>query len=425
MGALEEARKHVLFHHHSADGYITVAQKQPNGGFRQYHYKPEELATRLTEWLGEDVYFSQNTFYKPSRKIENIRQIRALYVDVDFYLFNYHKEWVLGNIGLLVEDNEIPQPNLIIHSGQGVVCVWFIEPVPYMALPLWNVLQNDFLEKLKDLGGDSKATDATRIFRIAGSVNSKNGEVVHVEYLHKNRYMLKELQAEFLPELDPPKKKKKGKPSKVVHVHKVRQLHHARLLDVVRLVELRDYDVRGYRELILFLYRYWLCCFLNDAEEALDHVLALNRDFLEPLPNREVVRATKSAEKAWAAKSDTKANEEAIKQGYPGAGYNLKNKKIIEWLDITPEEQKYLKTIIDANEKRRRKRTRDKLAKREERDSVSRGKYLEQQQEKTENKLWQLKKAMERHPKATKKEIAKMLGISRNHLYRLLQKLNV
>lgn len=279
MGLLEQARKHVLFHHNSSDGFITVAKKEKSGQFKQYHYKPEELASRLSEWLGEDVYFSQNTFYKPSRKIENIRQIRALYVDVDFYLFNYSKEWVLGNIDLLVQDQEIPQPNLIIHSGQGVVCVWFIEPVPYKALPLWNVLQNDFLQKLKKLGGDSKATDVTRVFRIAGSTNSKNGEVVSVEYSHNERYLLRDLQAEYLPELEKPKEKKRGKPSKVVHVHRVRQLHHARLLDIVKLVELRNYEVRGHRELILFLYRYWLCCFLNDEGAALDHTMALNSDF--------------------------------------------------------------------------------------------------------------------------------------------------
>jgi hypothetical protein len=423
MGLLEQAKEHVLFHHHSADGFITVAKKEPDGAFRQYHYKPEELAAKLTEWLGEDVYFSQNTFYKPSRKIENIRQIRALYVDVDFYLFNYNKEWVLGNIELLVEDNEIPQPNLIIHSGQGVVCVWFIEPVPHMALPLWNVLQNDFLQKLKELGGDSKATDVTRIFRVAGSINSKNGEVVHVEYLHKNRYVLKELQSEFLPELEQPKEKKKGKPSKVVHVHKVRQLHHARLLDVVKLVELRNYDVRGHRELILFLYRYWLCCFLNDGDEALDHTLALNRDFLEPLPKREVIRATKSAEKAWAAKNDARANEEAIKRGYPGAGYNIKNKKIIEWLDITPEEQRHLKTIIDANEKRRRKRTRDKLTKREERGSVSRAAYLENEKRNTEKQLNFIRKQLVKNPKIKQKELAGLLGVSDRHIRRLVKQL--
>ncbi|MED4533383.1 hypothetical protein [Metabacillus fastidiosus] len=148
-------------------------------------------------------------------------------------------------------------------------------------------------------------------------------------------------------------------------------------------------------------------------------MLEFNHEFKEPLPEKEVIRATKSAEKAWLAKSDIKANEEAIKLGYPGAGYNLKNSKIIEWLDITKEEQIHLQTIIDGNEKRRRKRERDKLAKRKERGSTSREKYLETQSEITKDKLWQLKKVMEKYPNAKQKELAAMLGISDRHLRRL------
>ncbi|OAH56961.1 hypothetical protein AWH48_19500 [Domibacillus aminovorans] len=152
-------------------------------------------------------------------------------------------------------------------------------------------------------------------------------------------------------------------------------------------------------------------------------MLEFNSEFKEPLPEHEVIRATTSAERAWTAKSDAKANEEAIAEGYPGAGYNLKNTTIIQWLDITSEEQVHLRTIIDGNEKRRRKRERDKLAFREKHGSVSREEYLEQQKEKMEDKLWQLKHALKRHPKATKPELASLLDIHRSHLYRLMKKL--
>ncbi len=40
----------------------------------------------------------------------------------------------------------------------------------------------------------------------------------------------------------------------------------------------------------------------------------------------------------------------------PGAGYNIKNKTIIEWFKITEEEQTRLKTIIGDKESRRRDR---------------------------------------------------------------------
>ena len=60
------------------------------------------------------------------------------------------------------------------------------------------------------------------------------------------------------------------------------------------------------------------------------------------MPIEELIRATKSAAKAWKAKNNQQANEEARKKGYPGVGYNLTNQTIIQWLDITPEEKPLL-----------------------------------------------------------------------------------
>ncbi|MFC0298468.1 hypothetical protein [Geobacillus jurassicus] len=248
-----------------------------------------------------------------------------------------------------------------------------------------------------------------------GSVNSKSKREVVVEYRHGDRYVLRDLQYEYLPELTRTGTGKKGRKGKLVRLHNIQTLHYARLLDLIRLAELRNYDLKGYRELFCFLYRYWSCCLTDDPDEALRQMIELNAGFKEPLSEKEVIRATKSAEKAWKARNDAKANEEARKKGYPGAGYNLKNSTIIRWLDITPEEQRYLQTIIDANEKRRRKRERDRARTGELRrgqGAKTREEYLEEQRERTEDKAWQLQKAMERHPDATNKQLAMMLQIS-------------
>lgn len=62
---MENAKKlasyHVLFHHHEADGWITVARKEGKKWIQE-HYKSEKLALKLSEWLGEDVYeLAENT----------------------------------------------------------------------------------------------------------------------------------------------------------------------------------------------------------------------------------------------------------------------------------------------------------------------------------------------------------------------------
>jgi hypothetical protein len=417
LSAEKFAQEHLKFHHAGADGWITIARKE-NGKYIQRHYRPQEAQERLSEWLGEDVYFSQNTFYIPQRRIENIRQLRALYTDIDFYLLNLNVDWVLGNVNLLIKDREIPEPNIIIFSGRGIVFVWLIEPVPHQALPLWQVLENNFAEKLSKIGADKKATDAARIFRLAGSVNAKNGETVQVEYRHEYRYNLRQLQQDYLPELNPDRQKKKGRPKKVVQLHNVYRLHFTRLRDLAKLLELRNYDVTGYRETICFLYRYWSCCVLNDTEEALQQTLDFNRQFTIPLSEKEVKKATKSAEKAWAARNNTEANRIAIEKGYPGAGYNISNAKLISWLDISSEEQQQLETIINAKEKQRR----NTLYNREKRRSKgvkSREEYIQQEKEKTEDKLYLLRRALQNNPRAKQKELAKMLGVSQQLISKL------
>lgn len=70
--------------------------------------------------------------------------------------------------------------------------------------------------------------------------------------------------------------------------------------DLEQLIRIRDYD-RGYREHILFLCRYWQLCISDDYAGSLQHVIALNNTLHNPLSEKEVVQATKSAEKYYAA----------------------------------------------------------------------------------------------------------------------------
>jgi hypothetical protein len=422
--AIQQAKYHAWFHHHDADGWITIAKKTKNGKFKQYHYQPHEVADKLSNWLGEDVYFSQNTFYKPQRQIENIRQLRSLYVDLDFYLFNYDPSWVLGKLESEFFKHTIPEPNVIIFSGQGMVLIWLIDPVPHKALPLWQAVQTYLLAELSSLGGDSKATDAARIFRIAGSINSKNGIEVKAQFRHDYRYILRDIQNDYLPELNdeiqPPKKKKSGRKKKIAQLFNIYRLHHARLLDLIKLVELRNFDIQGYRETICFLYRYWLCCYTNDPVDALNQTITFNLQFTNPLTNKEVERATRSAEKAWKARNNEEANRIAMEKGYPGAGYNISNKKLINWLDITEEEQKHLLTVIGTGEKRRRN-TLYQQEKRRQQGVQKREEYIKQQHHKTDEMLFKLKELLAQNPKEKKTVLAESLGIGRTRLYELLK----
>ena len=419
MNNLAEARHHAWFHHHDSDGFITIAKKE-NGAFRQYHYNtPEQLAENLSDWIGDDVYFSQNTFYKPVRRIENIRQLRSLYVDLDFYIFNYEPSWIIGKLEHEYFGQSIPEPNIIIFSGQGIVLIWLIEPVPYKALPLWQAIERYLLDQLKDLGGDPKAVDAARIFRIAGSRNTKNGTYVRTEYRHDYKYDIHQIQEDYLPELKPKKQKTRGRKKKIIQLFNIFSLHFARIKDIHKLIELRNGQMEGTRETICFLYRYWMCCYLEDPQEALKATMELNSEFTAPLKHREVERATKSAEKAWEARSNKEADKIAKEKGYPGAGYNVSNAKLIDWLDITQDEMIHMSTIINAKEKNRRRREKYQ----EQEGKMSRATYIQQEKKKTMNRKEQLKEAMEQHPHLSNRKLAEMLGISEAYVRKIKKQL--
>ena len=148
-----------------------------------------------------------------------------------------------------------------------------------------------------------------------------------------------------MPELSEKAPVRRGRPKKIKYIFRERSLYHARILDIIKLCELREYDLKGHGELILFLYRYYLCYFTEDIEKALYDTLELNSMFRQPLSEKEVTRATKSAEKVYKEQNKD---------------YKYKNETLINLLEITEEEQKEMKTIISKDEYKRRKRLRDR-----------------------------------------------------------------
>ena len=157
-------------------------------------------------------------------------------------------------------------------------------------------------------------------------------------------YELREIQNEYMPELSEKALKKRGRPKKIKYIYRERSLYYARIQDLIKLCELREYNLKGHRELILFLYRYYLCYFTEDIEKSLNDTLELNNMFRQPLSQNEVRNATKSAETVF--KDQNK-------------DYKYKNETLINLLEISEEEQKEMKTIISKDEYKRRKRLRN------------------------------------------------------------------
>ena len=323
--------------HGNSKGWITRSCIDENG-YSQWHYKYAEL--KEVDLNGENIYITLNTFFKPYRRLECIKELNALFIDLDYYKTKFTKEQIIMNLEADYFNKIIPSTNYIIDSGRGLALIWLINKVPSKAIPLWKAIEEYLYNKLKEFGADRQALDATRILRVPGSINSKSKTVVSIIDEYDYIYDLREIQKEYLPELKP-KEKKKGRPKKINYVYRERSLYYARIQDITKLCELREYDLRGHREIILFLYRYYLCSFTEDVQKALEDVLELNSMFIYPLKENEVIRATRSAEKCYLDK-----NKE----------YKYKNETLIDLLEITEDEEKYMTTIISKNEYKRRDR---------------------------------------------------------------------
>ena len=334
--------KYINIIHGDSKGWITKA-KICDKEYKQWHYKYKDLIE--LKFDEDNVYITLNTFYKTYRRIECIKELNALFIDLDIYKTGFTKEQILINLNENYFKQSMPIPNFIIDSGRGLYLIWLIKKVPSMALPLWKAVEEYFYKTLKEFGADRQALDATRILRVPGSFNSKTHTEVKIIDNYDYFYELREIQSEYMPELSEKAPVRRGRPKKVKYIFRERSLYYARIMDIIKLCELREYDLKGHRELILFLYRYYSCYFTEDIEKALYDTLELNSMFKQPLAEKEVTRATKSAETVF-----KKENKD----------YKYKNETLINLLEISDEEQREMITIIDDEEYKRRKRLRNK-----------------------------------------------------------------
>lgn len=297
-----------------------------------------------------NVYFSVNSFrWGNSRKSERVFELTNFYVDLDLEKIGIPVRFGLHMLTAMLDEKNLPQPSLIINSGHGLHVYWRIEPVMVNAPKIWRThghIQVELCERLAELGADQACTDVSRILRIPGTFNVKKGharkrvEVVHFE--PKNIYDMEMFQKELLPELE----KKQAKPKRLApkeittpkkampRIATAYMLQKDRISDLMTLAELRSGQRDGFRELML-----WMCTkFHKQSNGAIpqSEIYRLNSLFREPLSDREV-------EKVYRNTNDM----------------NMTNAYMVRVLDITAEEQRYMKTIIGETEKKKRKKARN------------------------------------------------------------------
>ena len=424
MGAALDYIRHL--YSNDLDGYVHIMSIGRNGKPFIKNVLPAEVKHQADQQQGRpDTYISPNTFYLPERSNENIRQYRALYMDLDIHKTIYSKSEAYYKVAMLSSEGKIPRPSLVVDSGQGLHLYWIIEHAPKGAAWTWQELEDYLYKHLKECGADIQATDAARVLRLPGTINTKNGETCKVIESNAERYSMYELRKDYLDYGQAKQKPvqshtepRKSTKSNIKHLFNNYTLHMARLKDIEKLTELRGYDMEGYRNAALHCYIYWQGVCNRDFDNLLEVARRYNDKLKVPEKDRTVQTIVKSTMRAIVKFIDY---EQGIRSGEKKritkgmrdkAGYWYTNKRLIEMFDITPEEQRQLKTIISQEEKYRRRNEANKKARRNENGLTSR----EQHTKDTREKIHQL-----REKGLTIREIAQEMNLTikgvEYHLY--------
>ena len=394
-----------LYHDAQRPGFFSILQTI-HSVKRQRSYKLIEMP-QVFDLLDttRDSWMSQAEFFKPNRRVVNLWRVGLLFVDIDSYnvpgLERQPIDYLVGALLFYCDDLNIPAPSIVIFSGRGLQVKWLLDkPLPSAALPRWNACQRVLVDKLRHLGADPQAKDASRVLRLVQTTNSKNGETCRIVHITEDntkpiKYsfdylcdMLLPFTREQIAQMRATRKEEKAVrqanyEAKQLHVvegtkraglkgFSGRQLAWHRLEDLRRLAELRG----GYKAGERMQHLFWQLNFL-----LLSGVTNQNQMW------HEAAALARGIDSQWGYRTDElstlyqKAKEyEAGQQidfngkKYPPL-YTPRNDTLINQFCITDDEQRKLRTIISRDIARERDAARD-TARRRKAGAIKRAEYL-------------------------------------------------
>jgi hypothetical protein len=376
---------HGAILHGGRRGHVAIARATP-AGWQEKAYPVRDLADVLPVLAGEsDVYISTNRFWG-WRRISRLAELGALALDVDFHkvadLAGSHPLGILEDCTIALERSQLPAPSIAIASGRGLYLIWLHEPIPRSAIERWNACQRELWQALKPFGADRGALDAARVLRPVGTRNSKARLTVEALTAPGEVWTFDDLATEILPldrgeladlRIQRAARRPQERPQRTPEGYTAGTLWESRLSDLQTLRRLRWFGdlPEHHRDLWLFIAGVgmsWVAIpqVLRRELFALAHEAA-------SWPGRE----SKARMQAVMKRATMAARGETVEWNglQVDARYRFKNQTIIEWLEITPEEEREMLTIVSNDERRRRKREAKTAARRRE-GMVPREEYL-------------------------------------------------
>ena len=364
--------------HGNRPGFFSLLVKPAASKPKQSSYRVDVLPQVLAALDPNlDSYISQATFLEPNRRLVNLCHLPLCFVDLDAYKTEYASDDPAG-LSLAVRqhlaDIGIPPASMVIHSGRGLYLKWLLKsPLPQTALPRWNAVQRELVNKLSDFGADPNAKDASRVLRLVSTCNTKQLDpdlrkvrVLWVEeedgdpLLHDFEQLADAVLPFTRKELevigaDKPRARiiqfrKVSEAATAAYRFSYQSLHWARLGDLRMLRKLRGPIAEGERATYIFL----MLNALAQSGQVNTHnfyyeVAALARECDSFIEGTDWSRSTFST-----LYRRVKDHQDCLK-GYGQGPYRYSNQTLIEKLCITPDEERHMRTLISTLEKYRRR----------------------------------------------------------------------
>lgn len=365
--------EYLNYHDSLRKGYFSILYKDKEG-FKQESHQLKNLSVveKYLEIEG-DVWISQGEFFKFNRQLVNLSRISLNFIDLDIYKVKGFNGMSISNmvkaIVLFISEMDIPEPSLILYSGQGFQLKWYYdEPLPAQALPRWSAVQRLLVEKLAPIGADPVARDASRVLRLNNTINTKTGNKCEIVHLSNNQfYEFDYLADEILPftrdELKLRKFENSKKGERPKHFFLPNALAWNRLGDLRKLVQIRGSVEDGKRMINLFWQLNFMLLSKTITHENLyENALSLAQEIDPQWYEKEYIAKKKEQElitlfnkaKQFSLNDNTyTTKKDGGKSTLPL--YTPKNQTLIDIFEITPEEERQLITIISTKEKYRRK----------------------------------------------------------------------
>lgn len=383
-------------------GVVSFGQRVLDGPkpWREWTADLSEAPYIAQEMIGReeviDTYVSHQAFFN-WRSIAQLSALGAQYVDIDFRTRATWKDrdprTVLTAILLELEGEGLPLPSYVLDSGRGLNLVWLHDLVPRAALSRWSAVQRQLAEALKKFGADMRALDAARVFRVAGSINSRaewdrrRVGMIWCEGDPANpfRYSFDALADEVLPltrdeivslRAERAKRKAEGKSKSGTSPSRVltrANWGEALLTDLQRLRQYRcPYGAlpEGQRDTWLFIAAVavsWICPPAVLERE----IQSLAREAAAGWNDRETCSRMSSVFRR--AKDAAAGRKLWFDQREVDPRYLMRASTVIEWLEIDPAEQRAadLRMVVD-RDRRRELNTQRTRASRHRRGGTSR-----------------------------------------------------